>query len=262
MIGKTHEYAIMHQSETELWWYKYLHSQVSNSIAQHVGNNTAIPILDTGCGTGGLLLHLQKSGYKNLCAIDASEDAVSFATNKTGIAVLHGKLEQTAALFHEAQFDVICCMDVFTYLSDDSIIDVLRQFSQCLKPGGIVITNNNAFKAFKGTHDYNVGIEKRFVKRDLGRYAKSANLIMVKNRYWNFLLSPLVYIIRKWKLLVYHSGLVNKNNIPSDLEIPSPTINKNCLRLLQWEGKNVKDAWWGTSLFTILKKPAHASTND
>lgn len=258
MIGKTHEFVIMHQSETELWWYKYLHSQVSNSIAQHAGNQTSISILDAGCGTGGLLLHLQKNGYKHLWAFDASEDAVTFATNKTSVAVQHGRIEQTTTLFHEPQFDVVCCMDVFTYLTDDGIIDVLKQFVQCLKPGGIIITNNNAFKAFKGTHDYHVNIQKRFVRQDFEKYATEAHLALVKNRYWNFLLSPLVYIIRKWKLLLYHSGLVNKSNISSDLEIPLPFINNNCLRLLQWEEKAIPNPIWGTSVFTVLKKMNNA----
>jgi len=153
---------------------------------------------------------------------------------------------------------VICCMDVFTYLSDEQIIDVITQFEHCLKPGGIILLNNNAFKAFKGAHDFHVGIGKRFVQSDFNQYAKQTNMQLAGNVYWNFLLSPLVFVIRRWKLLLYHSGIVNKTKITSDIQLPAPWINKACLQILHWEEKLFDAPAWGTSLFTILKKPADA----
>ena len=252
MIGKSHEYALMHQSETTLWWYQHLHNQVLYTVQQYFLPERNPRILDAGCGTGGLLLRLQQNGYTNLCALDASIDAVNFATAKTGVPVVHGYIQETAIHFYEQQFDVICCMDVMTYLVDEEIITVLRQFLQMLKPGGILITNNNAFKAFKGTHDHQVGIIKRFTAKDFERYAKAADYTIIKNRYWNFLLSPLVWAIRKWKLLQHYTGITHASEISSDLTVPSSFINNSCIQILKLEDKIARPPW-GTSVFTALR---------
>jgi len=52
MIGKKHEYALMHESETNFWWYKHLHQQVLHSIEHYFLQQKNIDILDAGCGTG------------------------------------------------------------------------------------------------------------------------------------------------------------------------------------------------------------------
>lgn len=252
MIGKKHEYALMHQSETTHWWYRHLHNQVGEVIQQRFLPETNPDILDAGCGTGGLLLRLQQMGYNNLLALDASTDAVAFATAKTEVPVKQGYIQETAMHFHGQQFDIICCMDVLTYLVDEEIVAVLQQFAQMLKPGGIIITNNNAFKAFKGTHDHQVGIIKRFTAKDFERYATAAGCIILKNRYWNFLLSPMVWAIRKWKLLQHYTGITHASEISSDLTVPSPFINNSCLQILKLENKIVSPPW-GTSVFSVLQ---------
>jgi len=87
MIGKPSEYAIMHQSETELWWYKYLHDRALRSIAKHFGSQKSISVLDAGCGTGGLLLQLKTIGYSNQLWKDAAPYDVSFANQKTVLCI-------------------------------------------------------------------------------------------------------------------------------------------------------------------------------
>lgn len=254
MIGKKHEYALMHESETNFWWYKHLQQQVLHSIEHYFLQQKNIDILDAGCGTGGLLVKLQQQQYNTLHALDASSDAVNFAREKTGLPnIVYGYLQEVGQHFYGRQFDVICCMDVFTYLIDEEIVSVLQQFAGLLKPGGIIITNNNAFKAFKGTHDYHVGVIKRFTAKDFQQYAANADLQVLENRYWNFLLSPLVWTIRKWKLLLHHTGIKSADHIQSDIAMPAAAVNNCCFSLLQFERKWLRNPPWGTSVFTVLQ---------
>lgn len=255
MIGKRHEYVQMAAVEAEHWWFRYLHSQVRRAIVRHAGLPPTPAILDAGCGTGGLLRALQQAGYTALQGFDASADAVDFAQQTTGLPIGTATLQQSGHLYTPGSFQVVCCMDVFTYLSDEEIVAALQQFAQWLPSGGIIITNNNAFRAFKGTHDYQVGIIKRFVKSDFASYAQQAGLHVLQNRYWNFYLSPLVWAIRKWKLLQVHSGLRKASAVTSDLAMPSPWINQRCYQLLQAEEKTWRQPPWGTSVFTVLQKP-------
>lgn len=254
MIGKTHEYALMHTSETQFWWYKHLHQQTLQTITEYFPHQKNIAILDAGCGTGGLLVRLQENQYSNLHALDASSDAVDFARQKTGLTdIVYGYLQEVEQHFYGQQFDVICCMDVFTYLIDEEITSVLQQFKRLLKPGGIIITNNNAFTAFRGTHDYQVGAIKRFTANNFAQYAAASNLQVIQNRYWNFLLSPMVWLIRKWKLLLHHAGIKSADHMTSDIAMPSTAVNNCCYALLQFERKWLSNPPWGTSVFTVFQ---------
>lgn len=254
MIGKRHEYALMHESETQFWWYKHLHQQALHAIAKYFPNQPHITILDAGCGTGGLLLCLQEH-YHNLHALDASQDAVEFTCLKTGLtSVICADIQQAEQYFHPQSFDVICCMDVFTYLTDEAILSVLIQFGRLLKPGGIIITNNNAFKAFRGTHDFHVGIGKRFTAKDIERYANASGLEVLDNHYWNFILSPMVWLIRKWKLFLHYTGIKPAEAIGSDIAMPSSMVNNCCFALLQFERQWLSNPPWGTSVFTVFQK--------
>ncbi len=252
MIGKTDEYNRMYQVEMEHWWYKHLHHLVLKEIQTHF-TGKEINILDAGCGTGGFLSYLQQNGYTSLHGFDGSPDAIEFAKQRTGMDIRHGLVQQSATLFAQEKFDVICCLDVMIYLKNDDIENVLAQFRELLQEGGIIIANN-ASKGFKGTHDFDVGILKRFSKTDIHKNAAQAGLKLISNFYWNFLLSPPVWLVRKWKLFLHNTGMVNKESIGSDLTMPSPALNQSINRVLHFESRFLNYTPWGTSLFSVFCK--------
>src|SRR5258708_40368003 len=53
------EYERMHAVEDRMWWYRGLRALAASELARALGRSTAEgPVLDAGCGTGGMLARL------------------------------------------------------------------------------------------------------------------------------------------------------------------------------------------------------------
>ena len=53
------EYERMHAVEDRMWWYRGLRALTAQLLARALaGSPAAGPVLDAGCGTGGMLLEL------------------------------------------------------------------------------------------------------------------------------------------------------------------------------------------------------------
>src|SRR5260370_17741210 len=53
------EYERMHAVEDRMWWYRGLRTLAARELARALGRSTAQgPVLDAGCGTGGMLARL------------------------------------------------------------------------------------------------------------------------------------------------------------------------------------------------------------
>lgn len=50
------EYTLMDAAEERMWWYRALHARLLDTLA----DIPAGPVLDAGCGTGGLLAQLRQ----------------------------------------------------------------------------------------------------------------------------------------------------------------------------------------------------------
>lgn len=255
MIGKKEEYEKMFQLEEQLWWYRILHENVLNVIRQHYGTQSDIRILDAGCGTGGLLHFLRQNGYSNLRGLDGSTDGVAFCLER-GLPVEQLDLNNLADYYPQetnASFDVIVCNDVFCYFDNPALVKLLKQLAYRLKPGGILITNNNAFNAFKGSHDLAVGSTRRFVRRDFDKLLPATELKIKWSTYWSLLLSPLILFIRQWQSLRLRFGNTS-GELPSDVYMPGRWVNKVLYAVVHAERQLLPRTPFGSSLFMVLSR--------
>ena len=253
MIGRREEYEKMFRVEERLWWYRILHESVLNAIQQHVGDRRDIRLLDAGCGTGGLLHFLQRHGYTSLRGVDGSDDAVAFCRER-GLQVEYLNLTNLQG-YNPAEttayFDVIVCNDVFCYFDDTALLQLLTQLTIRLKPNGILITNNNAFNAFKGTHDLAVGSTRRFVRSDFDRLLPATGLKIHTSTYWSLALSPLILLIRQLQNIRLRWGSP-LSEPPSDVYMPGKWINDVLYRLVRAERQLLPRTPFGSSLFMVL----------
>jgi 2-polyprenyl-3-methyl-5-hydroxy-6-metoxy-1,4-benzoquinol methylase len=251
MIGKQDEYERMFNAERRLWWYRILHQKATDRIKRHFNDQKNIRILDAGCGTGGMLIHLQEQGFKQIEGFDYSEDGVKFSQSR-GLDVTYFDLTKIAAYKPEKKFDVIICNDVFTYFPDAVIIDVLKAMKAKLAPNGIFITNNNAHAAFSGVHDIVVGGQKRFVKEDMQRLAKAANLEVTYATYWSFFLAPLIMTVRAWQRFQLKRGRIDLSKETSDVAVPPSLINNGLYWLVKMEEGLLGKGPFGSSVFVTM----------
>lgn len=255
MIGKKEEYEKMFRLEEQLWWYRTLHERVMKVIRNRFGNRRDIRILDAGCGTGGLLHFLRREGYSALQGLDGSADGVAFCLERD-LPVEQLNLNNLADYFPDktkASFDVIVCNDVFCYFDDPALVQLLKQLAYRLKPDGILITNNNAFDAFKGSHDLAVGSTRRFVRNDFDRLLPDTQLKIQQSTYWSLVLSPLILLIRQWQSLRLRIGNSSEEP-PSDVYMPGRWINEVLYFVVKLERHWLPRTPFGSSLFMVLTR--------
>ncbi|GAB4028423.1 class I SAM-dependent methyltransferase [Spirosoma gilvum] len=251
MIGHSEEYEKMARLEGQLWWYRSLHERVDAALQQRFGDRRDITILDAGCGTGGMLDFLRRKGYTALKGVDGSTDAITFCQQR-GLPVTLINLNELAHFEPGIQYDAIICNDVFCYFTDADLMPLLKALQQRLKPGGILLSNNNAFTAFEGQHDIAVGVIRRFVLRDFEGRMPSADLRIIQSTYWSLVLSIPILLIRQWQRLQLTLGWRTADEAQSDVYLPTPWINETLYRVAKVEQKLFRRTPFGSSLFILV----------
>ena len=250
MIDRPDEYGRMFAVETQLWWYRHLHESVIRRIKNRFGPATNLTILDVGCGTGGLLHRLREAGYTQLRGLDGSAEAVAFCRRR-GLAVQQLDLRHLTA--HPAALvDVLICNDVFCYFHDPDLLPLLAALRNRLKPGGLLISNNNAFAVFWGQHDLAVGSLRRFVRADFDRLASATGWYVLGHTYWSVLLAPLILAARQGQALALRLGWRSAAQAGSDVYLPHPLLNQLFYSVVRAEARWVRRSPFGSSLLLEL----------
>lgn len=247
MLINYQEYLSMYEVEDTLWWYQILHDRVVEEV-KNLPGFPHLRILDAGCGTGGLMSRLKKEGVSEIQGFDFNPDAVEFSRSR-GLAVQQADIRT----FSLGTFDVVISNDVLYQMDDEGLVSAMDHLHAALKPGGMLISNNNAFSVFRGIHDLAVGSKRRFVKADFDRLLERyPDMQMRSALYWSFVLSPLILAVRLVQQFQLRFGLVKV--IKSDVSLPSPGLNRFFYRLCTWERKFFAASPFGSSLFLNLRK--------
>jgi len=251
MIDNPREYEVMAEVEANHWWYRVLHSLVLESIGREL-TSANIQVLDAGCGTGGLMHSLKAAGYNHVKGFDLSPIAVDIC-QKNGLDVQVGDLCELATIQAPSKFDVIISNDTLCYLSTEQQLAFVKSAYARLNAGGLLLMNMPALAAFRGTHDRAVGILHRFNRREVKQLIESAGFEPLVLRYWPLSLSPAIFAVRAWQRL--RDDPASPVKPPSDLKSYSVTLNTLLYRLIRLEMRWLKTAPFGSSLFTVLRRP-------
>lgn len=187
------EYRLMHTLEDSFWWYRALHAVVAQRLAR-----LALPegarVLDAGCGTGGMLAHLQRVAPHHVYqGLEWHPDAVQLATTKTGLAIVRGSVNSMP--FADCEFDVILSQDVLYHRNVDEMA-MLQECYRCLKPGGHLLLQVAAFQWMASAHDAHVHGARRYTAKQLQCLLRDTGFTVMHSGYWNSLLFPLMVLQR------------------------------------------------------------------
>ena len=112
------------------WWdHKYLPLLADLDRAR--------PILEIGCGSGGLLAWLGRRGFSNARGIDVSAEQVELARRRGAHAEVADACDYLSQ--HHARFSLILAVDVLEHFTRDELPGLVRLAYDALQPGGRVL---------------------------------------------------------------------------------------------------------------------------
>jgi SAM-dependent methyltransferase len=188
------EYTRMDEVESRMWWYRALHTRLLDALTDRPD-----PILDAGCGTGGLLARLDPS--LTAIGLEWHPPAASTAAAKSGRPIAGGSLNELP--FAANAFGTVIAADVLCHAAVEPA-RALGEIKRVLRPKGRLIVNMPAFRSLMSTHDAQVHNARRMNAGETRAMLEAAGFRVVSVRYWNGLLLPLMIVQRK--ILARSSG--------------------------------------------------------
>ena len=107
------EYQRMHAVEDRMWWYRGLRRLAAGELARALRSAGDGPVLDAGCGTGGMLALLgPRIAGRPTFGLEFDAVAASLAAAKSGRPVAAGSVNEMplgdGALGGYLSLDVLC----------------------------------------------------------------------------------------------------------------------------------------------------------
>lgn len=177
-----------------MWWYRALHAQLLQVLAGFA-HPAGRPLLDAGCGTGGLLRRLAAS--QPACprvGVEVMEPAARLAAARSASPVCVGSVN--ALPLGNGSVGAIVSADVLCHARVDQS-RALSEFHRVLAPGGLLLLNLPAFRWLLSAHDRAVHNVRRYTRSELAGLLQEAGFRVVRLHYWNSLLFPLMVVQRK-----------------------------------------------------------------
>jgi SAM-dependent methyltransferase len=158
------------------------------------GRSPSGPVLDAGCGTGGMLARLGPSiAGRPTIGLEYDPVAAAMACAKSGRPVASGSVNEMplgdGRLAGYVSLDVLC----------HGGVDPVRAASEaqrCLGPGAVALFNLPAYGWMLSAHDRRVHNVRRFTRGQARALLAGHGFKILKATYWNTLLFPLMLLHR------------------------------------------------------------------
>ena len=231
--------------ERRHFWFVGRRALVDKLLRKHTGDG-ARRVLDVGCGTGFMVDHLARRGYRPV-GLDARPEGI-LAMRRAQPGALLLQSEASPLPFAPGSFDAALLLDVLEHVDDRA---ALREVSRALRTGGWIALSVPALPWLWSYRDQAAGHLRRYTRQSLALVLSQAGLEIAEMRYYQCLLLPLAIATR---------ALGRRGPRLRDLEDwPRPIVN----RIMTWINLlevKLSDAiaWpWGSSLVAICRKGAH-----
>ncbi len=243
------EYDRMFEAEERQWWYAGMRdialSLFDPALPPDAGRRR---LLDAGCGTGGMLLHLRGRG--RAVGVDLSPAALRHSRRR-GLEVARASLATLP--FQDGAFDAVTCLDVLyhRWVGDD--LAAARELFRVLRPGGLVLLRVPALRWLWGAHDEAVHSRHRYTRPEVEALLEQAGFRPRRVTYCNTLLLPIVAARRRLDRLTGRHG--------SDVAFLPAPLEWLFRQLLRAEGAVVRRVSLplGSSVVALAERPLPAA---
>jgi len=237
-------YRIFFEIQKKHWWFTSKKEIILDTIARYTNLKPESAILDIGCGSGLMLKALEEIG--NTSGMDMSDDAIQFSQEIFKGPIKKGFLPNNVP-YPENQFDLITALDVIEHIDDD--VQSLRTIRSLLTQNGTAIITVPAYMFLWSHFDELNEHKRRYALPELEDKLELADLRIEKISYYNTLLFPIAYLVRKLNNLLGRDGA-------SDIDMPGKTVNTILTKIFSSEKSLLRfcNLPFGVSILAVVKK--------
>jgi 2-polyprenyl-3-methyl-5-hydroxy-6-metoxy-1,4-benzoquinol methylase len=195
------------------WWFVVKKSIILDTIARLRAPKGPVSNLDIGCGAGLMLDALAKRGAT--CGMDMSDEAIRFSQEIFKGTIRKGSLPDDVP-YEAESFSLITALDVIEHVEED--VAALRRLKALLIRDGAAVITVPANMSLWSAHDVINEHKRRYTAKELADKLSEAGFVIERITYFNTLLFPVVYVVRKLNNLLGRDGA-------SDVEMPGSFVN-------------------------------------
>lgn len=244
------------------FWYRGRHRFIFHFTRRIVRTlrhgERKLDAIDLGGGCGGWVRYLaNRAGgdFNEIALADSSPTALSLAVGEIPASSRRFQIDLLNLQWSE-RWDVAFLLDVLEHIDEDEA--VLHQIRRAIRPGGHLVIATPALEGFRSSVDDMTHHVRRYTRRDFERLATRTGMDFITARYFNFFLSPLVWLTR---LNAPDPATMTQADIRRYLDrsdrIPAAPINL-AMRAI-FAAETPLGAWcpfpWGTSVLAVLRRP-------
>lgn len=205
------------------WWFVTKKAIVLDTLDRIRQTSLNRSTLDIGCGAGLMLGALAERGPTS--GMDMSDDAIGFSREIFDGTVKKGSLPDDVP-YPENSFTLITALDVIEHVDDD--VAALKTLRSRLVNDGVLIVTVPAYMFLWSAHDEVNQHKRRYTAKELAAKFLAAGFSIEKLTYFNTLLFPVVFVVRKINNLLGRDGA-------SDVEMPGAIANFVLMKIFGWE---------------------------
>lgn len=248
-----HYFAALPNVEDTHFWFVHRREVILAALRRGVADWPTRPLFDVGCGSGGLLAFLARSGVPVAGACDAYIQGLRLCRQRVAAPLV--LLDEGAAPPLAPGHRLLGMFDVLEHLDDD--VGVLRGLRAALAPRGVLILTVPAHPWLFDEMDTLAHHRRRYRLGELREKLEAAGFERVQVRHFMALLVPLLVAARALGRLL--RGWFGNATARRDAELRIvPLLNPVLLGLLRLEGglSRLLPLPFGTSLVAVARRPA------
>jgi SAM-dependent methyltransferase len=179
----TERIAVLRDMEERHFWFKGRRRLVLSWLERALPRRGAL-VVDIGCGTGSLIAHLARRGYR---ALGVDPLGGFLPRQDRDSRLLWG--DACALPIQSGTCDAVLLLDVLEHTDDRLALDEARRV---LRPSGAAILTVPAQRWLWSTHDERAGHLRRYSRSELFHRVRAAGFDVEGWQYYQCLLLPLI----------------------------------------------------------------------